>query len=43
MDEVMRIYGLDFLWEAHKVITYDGYILTMFRIIGDENGNKIEG
>ena len=34
----MTQYGLDYTWEAHKVTTDDGYILTLFRIIGDKTG-----
>ena len=41
-DEAMTEYGLDYTWEAHEyILTEDGYFLTMFRIIGDENGNRI--
>ena len=37
----MAQYGLDYTWEAHEVKTNDGYLLTMFRIIGDETGASL--
>ena len=39
----MVLLGRDYTWQAYEVVTNDRYILTMFRITGDENGNKIEG
>ena len=38
MDWAMTLYGLDYTWEGHEVTTNDGYILTMFRVTGDEKG-----
>ena len=35
--------GLDYTWTAYETTTEDGYILTMFRIVGDQDGNQIEG
>ena len=43
MDEAMEVYGQDYTWSAYETTTYDGYILTMFRITGDHEGEKIEG
>ena len=33
----------DYTWRSHEVVTNDGYILTMFEITGDANGDKIRG
>lgn len=41
MNEAMMRHGSDYTWEAHEVKTNDGYILTMFRIVGDQNGEQI--
>lgn len=35
MEEV----GLDYTWETHTTVTNDGYHMTMFRIVGDADGN----
>lgn len=43
MNEAMVVLGSDYTWQAYEVVTNDRYILTMFRITGDANGNKIEG
>ena len=43
MAEAMEKIGLDYTWETHKSVTNDGYHLTMFRIVGDADGNQIEG
>ena len=42
MNAVMRRFGLDYTWEAHEVTTEDGYILTLFRISADQNGDTIK-
>ena len=39
----MAKYGLDYTWEAHEVTTDDGYILTLFRITADQNGDPVPG
>ena len=43
MCEAMKTLGLGYRWSAYETTTNDNYVLTMFRIIGDENGKKIEG
>lgn len=42
MDEAMRVIGLDYTWTAIETTTNDGYILTMFRIVGDATGAQVE-
>ena len=32
-DDCMRMYGENYQWEAHEVVTSDGYKLNMFRIL----------
>ena len=39
MEEV----GGDFHWKSYKAITKDNYILTLFRIVGDADGERIDG
>ena len=43
MAKVMSEVGGGLFWESHKVTTEDGYILSLFRIVGDENGDHIDG
>ena len=43
MAQLMSQYGADYSWRSYKVETEDEYILTIFRITGDENGDEIEG
>ena len=43
MDEAMRTLGLDYTWQAYETTTFDGYILTMFRIIADQDAAQIAG
>ena len=43
MDFAMASVGRDYTWRAYEAVTNDGYVLTMFRIVGDENGSIIEG
>ena len=39
MEEV----GGDFHWKSYKAITQDNYILTLFRIVGDADSERIDG
>lgn len=43
----MEAVGGDLYWKSYKVTTKDGYILTMFRIIGrggeDESVERVKG
>ena len=34
----MTLYGENWDWEVHEVVTDDGYKLNMFRLITDEFG-----
>ena len=43
MARKMNEVGGGLFWESHKVTTEDGYILTLFRIVGDQNGDHIDG
>ena len=43
MAEAMELFGMDYTWQAHEVTTADGYILTLFRITGDNFGQRIDG
>ena len=38
----MALHGENWDWEAHEVITEDGYKLNMFRLIADEEGKRLE-
>ena len=38
----MQEYGDNYSWEAHETTTEDGYILTLFRLTGDNNGDRID-
>ena len=38
MNEAMITMGYDYAWKAYETTTNDGYILTMFRIVGDADG-----
>ena len=42
IDTLFRERGDDIYWRSYKVKTMDGYILNMFRIIGQSDGTKLE-
>ena len=43
MAQAMEEVGGDFHWKSYKAITEDNYILTLFRIVGDADGERIDG
>ena len=43
MELAMASLGRGYTWRAYEAVTTDGYILTLFRIIADKHGDKIEG
>ena len=41
--QAMEEVGGDFHWKSYKAVTKDNYILTLFRIVGDAYGERIDG